>query len=174
MGKQEYGCFPNLQFHLTFIPQYPHVLWAEKNFQVRTRPKKLAAPPYLPHWEFQIGLFLFLPGGIVGPTFACIISSQVSLLPLAMGKLDFQFKALMDGDRFFYPHTAGPEIRCSAVISNVSKDPFYCQATHRCHVGADKTAPAVRHHLRKHRYSDINWQCFHPGRAKIHEKSRIF
>ena len=51
--------------------------------------KKRTAPPHLPHWEFQIGLLLLLLflllllllllllGGIVGPTFACIIGGQV-------------------------------------------------------------------------------------------------
>jgi len=36
-------------------------------------------------------------GGLVGPTFAHLIGTQ--------------FKALMDGDRFFYRHTSGPNIR---------------------------------------------------------------
>ena len=112
--------------------------------------KKFTAPPHLPHWEFQIGLeilLFLLPGGIVGPTFACIISGQVSLT-FGMGKawvnsISFQFKALMDGDRFFYRHTAGPEIRCFALVSNVSKDPSYYQATYWGYVGPDKTAAIV-------------------------------
>jgi len=38
-----------------------------------------------------------VPGAAIGPTFSCIIGTQ--------------FKALMDGDRFFYKHTGGPGIK---------------------------------------------------------------
>ena len=37
------------------------------------------------------------PGAIVGPTFSCIIGAQ--------------FKLMMDGDRFFYRHSSGENIK---------------------------------------------------------------
>ena len=52
-------------------------------------------------------------GAAIGPTFSCIIGTQ--------------FKALMDGDRFFYKHTGGPAIK---PLSGAQKNLFFLFCIH--------------------------------------------
>ena len=61
----------------------------------------------------------------MGPTFACIIGGQVFFTSCMDCFICFQFKALMDGDRYFYRHTSGPEIRLSFVLNGVFKTPLF-------------------------------------------------
>jgi len=81
---------------------------------MRKVPTMAQGPPEIggPEWDElrkvyqhpdQIDLYIgglaetHVPGGVVGPTFACIIGTQ--------------FQRLMDGDRYFYRHTGGPNIQ---------------------------------------------------------------
>ena len=134
---QEHECFSYkcaISYPPSF-PQYPYnVLWAKKSFQVRKRPKKAhSSSPFatlgIPNWAPPTPP---LPPTPPPPTptptprwhcrtYLCLHnwwSGTYPSLTNLLNSISVQFKSLMDGDRFFYRHTAGPDIRCCVKCFN--------------------------------------------------------
>ena len=80
--------------------QSPYILWVKKEIQVRTGPKKLTSPPYLPHWEFQNWALSSFSSQVVWLVLPLLASSVIRWIPTYLGRpgnLNFISVQSLDG-----------------------------------------------------------------------------